>query len=83
MNPNQQDEKKEEHAEPGRQGASQKSPGEELAELLTARPATYSKKEKPRTAEKEQMLAPQEEYVEDQSRSAAHQKRKRDRKRSA
>jgi hypothetical protein len=42
--------------------------GEKLKELLTAKPASYSEDEEPRRAEKEQMSAPQEEFIEEKPR---------------
>ena len=39
--------------------------GEKLKELLTAKPASYSEDEEPRRAEKAQMSAPQEEFIEE------------------
>jgi hypothetical protein len=44
---------------------SSPSIGEKLKELLTAKPASYSEDEKPRRAEKEQMSAPQEEFIQE------------------
>lgn len=44
---------------------SSPSIGEKLKELLTAKPASYSEEEKPRRAEKEQMSAPQEEFIQE------------------
>jgi hypothetical protein len=41
------------------------SGAEKLKEFLTAKPASYSEKEEPRRAEKEQMSAPQEELMQD------------------
>jgi hypothetical protein len=37
--------------------------GEKLKELLTAKPASYSEDKEPRMAEKDQMSAPQEEFI--------------------
>jgi hypothetical protein len=39
--------------------------GEQIKQFLTGAPATYSEDEEPRTVEKEQMSAPEEEYVQD------------------
>jgi hypothetical protein len=39
--------------------------GEKLKQLLTAKPASYSEDEEPRTAEKEQMSSPQEEFIQE------------------
>jgi hypothetical protein len=39
--------------------------GEKLKELLTAKPASYSEDKEPRTAEKAQMTAPQEEFIQE------------------
>ena len=44
---------------------SSPSIGEKLKELLTAKPTSYSEDEEPRRAEKEQMSAPQEEFVQE------------------
>ena len=44
---------------------SSPSIGEKLKELLTAKPASYSEDEEPRRAEKEQMSAPQEEFIQE------------------
>jgi len=44
---------------------SSPSIGEKLKELLTAKPASYSEDEKPQRAEKEQMSAPQEEFIQE------------------
>jgi hypothetical protein len=42
--------------------------GEKLKELFTAKPASYSEDEEPRRAEKEQMSAPQEEFIQEKPR---------------
>jgi hypothetical protein len=50
--------------------SSQKSSlgiGEKLKELLTAKPASYSEDKDPRRAEKEQMSAPQEEFIQEKA----------------
>jgi hypothetical protein len=47
---------------------SSPSIGEKLKELLTAKPASYSEDEEPRRAEKEQMSAPQEEFIQEKPR---------------
>jgi hypothetical protein len=39
--------------------------GQKLKELLTAKPPSYSEDEEPRRAEKEQMSAPQEEFIQE------------------
>jgi hypothetical protein len=39
--------------------------GEKLKQLLTAKPPSYSEDEEPRTAEKEQMSGPQEEFIQE------------------
>ena len=44
---------------------SSPSIGEKLKELLTAKPTSYSEDEEPRRAEKEQMSAPQEEFIQE------------------
>jgi hypothetical protein len=44
---------------------SSPSIGEKLKELLTAKPPSYSEDEEPRRAEKEQMCAPQEEFIQE------------------
>jgi hypothetical protein len=41
--------------------------GEKLKELLTAKPASYSEDKDPRRAEKEQMSAPQEEFIQEKA----------------
>ena len=47
---------------------SSPSIGEKLKELLTAKPASYSEDEEPRRAKKEQMSAPQEEFIQEKPR---------------
>jgi hypothetical protein len=47
---------------------SSPSIGEKLKELLTAKPASYSEDKEPRRAEKEQMSAPQEEFIQEKPR---------------
>jgi hypothetical protein len=44
---------------------SSSSIGEKLKELLTAKPTSYSEDQEPRRAEKEQMSAPQEEFIQE------------------
>ena len=46
-------------------GPKSSSVGEKLKELLTAKPTSYSEDEEPRRVEKEQMSAPQEEFIQE------------------
>jgi hypothetical protein len=44
--------------------------GEKLKELLTAKPASYSEDKEPRRAEKAQMSAPQEEFIQEKPQAS-------------
>jgi hypothetical protein len=49
--------------------------GEKLKELLTAKPASYSEDEEPLRAEKEQMSAPQEEFIQEKPQLSKSKKK--------
>lgn len=49
--------------------------GEKLKELLTAKPASYSEDKEPRRAEKDQMSAPQEEFIQEKPQPSKSKKK--------
>jgi hypothetical protein len=49
--------------------------GEKLKELLTAKPASYSEDKEPRRAEKSQMSAPQEEFIQEKPQASKNKEK--------